>query len=169
MQKSITALLWGGTSRRGVTVPALVGGCLLALAVAAPLAALRGAAGQAGGIEGVVRDAGGAVVEGARVKAALAGGDQVEFAKTDASGQFVLRPLPEGVWAVSVAKPGFALSRVEGIAERPAGGGPHRDRAEFHAAAVAPPAFHQTILPSTTGRQAPVAAGRFEGRLCQLS
>ncbi len=115
LERRVRALLQGGSSRRRLTAPVLVAGCLLALSVAAPLAALRGAAVQGSGIEGVVRDSSGAVVEGARVKAALAGGDQVEFARTDSAGRFALRPLPEGVYVVTVAKPGFALSKLEGI------------------------------------------------------
>jgi TonB family protein len=93
----------------------VTGACILSLIVLLPLAALRAPAQQAGGIVGMVRDASGAVVPGAKVTVALAGTDRKEFASTDATGRFTLQPVPDGTYAVTVTAAGFALYKLEGI------------------------------------------------------
>jgi TonB family protein len=88
---------------------AMRGVCLALLLGSAP-------AQQSGsGIAGVVSDPSGAVVPGARVTVQLQGSERREFALTSDSGQFALQPLPQGTYTLTVAKPGFALLKLEGI------------------------------------------------------
>ena len=115
LEGRLEVLLKSGLSRRRAT-PVLVAGVgLLSLLLLLPLAALRAPAQQSGGMFGVVRDASGAVVPKARVTVALQGTDRREFAVTGDIGEFLIQPLPEGTYTVSVAKPGFALLKLEGI------------------------------------------------------
>ena len=88
---------------------------MLSFVILLPLAALQAPAQPGSAIAGVVRDSSGAVVPKARVSIALAGSDRKEFALSGDTGQFVFQPLPEGSYSVAVAKPGFALLRLDGI------------------------------------------------------
>jgi TonB family protein len=74
-----------------------------------------------GTLGGVVRDPSGATVPRARVTVTQAGSNVKEFALTKETGDFFLSPLPEGRYAVTVAKEGFALNRQEGILVSAAG------------------------------------------------
>ena len=84
-----------------------------------PSAVVRAPAQGAGVLTGAVRDASGAVVQGARVTALFAGSQRKEIALTNKVGEFTLSPLPEGAYTLTVAKPGFALLRHEGIVLSP--------------------------------------------------
>jgi hypothetical protein len=116
LESRLRALISSGRSRRAaspgwVATAALAGACLLV-----PLAALRAPAQSAGAsIGGVVRDASGAVVPKANVTISLAGSNRKEFTVTKAAGEFLLAPLPEGVYNVSVESPGFAVAKLEGV------------------------------------------------------
>ncbi len=96
----------------------------LALALLLPLAALRAPAQIAGAsLAGVVKDASGATVPRAAVTLLEMGSDRKEFAITNDTGEFLFSPLQEGLYAVQVAKPGFARLEQKGIevsAARPA-------------------------------------------------
>ena len=115
LEGRLKAMLKSGSSRRRATPLVVTGACLVSLIVLLPLAALRAPAQQAGAIAGMVRDASGAVVPGAKVTVGLIGTERKEFATTNATGQFTLRPVPLGTYAVTVASPGFALFKLEGI------------------------------------------------------
>ena len=115
LEGRLKAMLKSGSSRRRATPLVVMGACLLSLIVLLPLAALRAPAQQPGAIVGVVQDASGAVVPGARVTVGLMGTNRKEFATTNETGQFALRPVPDGSYSVTVAKPGFALFKTEGI------------------------------------------------------
>lgn len=115
LEGRLKAMLKSGSSRRKATPLVVTGACILSLIVLLPLAALRAPAQQAGAIAGMVSDGTGAVVPGARVTVALTGTDRKEYALTNATGQFTLRPVPDGNYSVTVAKPGFALFKLEGI------------------------------------------------------
>jgi TonB family protein len=115
LEGRLKAMLKSGSSRRRATPLVVTGACLLSLIVLLPMAALRAPAQQAGGIAGTVRDASGAVVPGAKVTVALTGTDRKEYATTNATGQFALRPVPDGTYGVTVAASGFAAYKLEGI------------------------------------------------------
>lgn len=115
LESRLKAILRPDARRQRATLPLVAGVCAIALLVVTPLASLQAPSPSSGAIAGVVRDASGAVVPGARVTVALMGAHRKEFAVTNAAGQFMLRPLPEGTYSVSVAQPGFALFRTEGI------------------------------------------------------
>jgi TonB family protein len=68
-----------------------------------------------GGLRGVVRDGSGGTVPGVRVAVTFADSSRKEIAFTDDTGEFSLAPLPDGVYDISVAKPGFALTELRGI------------------------------------------------------
>jgi TonB family protein len=63
----------------------------------------------------MVRDGSGAIVPRAKVTVALTGTDRKEYATTDATGRFTLKPVPDGAYSVTVAASGFALYKLEGI------------------------------------------------------
>ncbi len=117
LESRLKALLKSGLSRRRATPVLVTGVGVLSMMILLPLAALKAPAQQAGGgaIAGVVRDASGANVPKARVTIALADSQRKEFAITGFQGEFVIQPLPEGSYTVTVEKPGFARLRMEGI------------------------------------------------------
>ncbi len=90
------------------------------MSVLLPFEALCAPAEQAfGGITGVVRDERGAVVPEARVTMMRQGSQRQELVQSGADGQFILQPLPEGDYIVTVAKAGFAPLRLQGIVVKP--------------------------------------------------
>ncbi|MCC7174014.1 MAG: TonB family protein [Bryobacterales bacterium] len=115
LESRLEALLKAGLSRRKATPVLAAGIGLLSLLVLLPLAALRAPAQQTGGMFGVVRDTSGAAVPKARVTVALQGSERREVAWAGDDGVFTIQPLPQGAYTVTVAKPGFALLRLEGI------------------------------------------------------
>jgi TonB family protein len=121
LERRLKAMLKPGSNRRKATPLLVVGTCALSLMALLPLAALRAPAQQAGGggITGVVIDASGATVPKARVTVMWRSSDRREFVLSGPAGQFTLQPVPEGNYTVTVAKPGFALLRLEGIVIRP--------------------------------------------------
>ena len=115
LEGRLKAMFRPHASRRQVTPRLALAACVLALLVVLPLASVQAPAQQPGAITGVVRDATGAVVPGARITVSLAGTDRKEFTTSNQAGEFRLGPVPEGTYNVSAAKPGFALFRAEGI------------------------------------------------------
>jgi TonB family protein len=115
LEGRLKAMLKPGSSRRKATPLVVAGACILSLIVLLPLAAIQAPAPQAGAIAGVVRDGSGAIVPGAKVTVALTGTDRKEYATTDATGRFTLKPVPDGAYSVTVAASGFALYKLEGI------------------------------------------------------
>ncbi|MEK7404425.1 MAG: M56 family metallopeptidase [Acidobacteriota bacterium] len=116
LENRLKAMFNPHRSRRGAGPRLIVAAGIGAAALLLPVAALRSANQDTGaGITGVVRDASGATVPRARVTLAMPGRDRKEFALTSDAGDFSFRPLPEGTYSLSVAKPGFALLRHEGI------------------------------------------------------
>ncbi len=89
---------------------------IAALCLLIPLAATRVSANPAEpGIGGVVMDASGARVPGARILLIFKGQDRKEVATSNATGEFSFSPLPDGEYWLQVAKPGFALMELKGI------------------------------------------------------
>ena len=72
-----------------------------------------------GGITGVVRDEKGAAVPEALVTLMRQGSQREELVRSGAAGEFTFQPLPEGDYIVTVARPGFALLRLEAIFVKP--------------------------------------------------
>ncbi len=72
-----------------------------------------------GGITGVVRDERGAVVPAARITLMRQGSQRQELVRSGADGQFILQPLPEGDYIVTVAKAGFAPLRLQRVVVKP--------------------------------------------------
>jgi TonB family protein len=142
LEGRLKAMLKSGSSRRKATPLVVTGACLLSLIVLLPLAAIQAPAQQAGGIAGVVSDGSGAVVPGAKVTVALTGTDRKEYATTNATGRFTLRPVPDGTYSVTVAAAGFALYKLEGIEVKGA------------------PADLQVVLNIGTMREAVVVSGQ---------
>ena len=72
-----------------------------------------------GAITGVVRDVEGNVVPEASVTLIRQGYQTEELVRSGTAGQFTFRSEPEGNYIVTVAKPGFALLRLDGIVVKP--------------------------------------------------
>jgi TonB family protein len=116
LEHRLRAVLSENLSLRLVGRGVLMVAAAAALALMVALAALRVPALAAdAGLHGVVRDASGATVPGARVVAAFTDSSRKEIAFTNDTGEFNLAPLPDGTYNVSVAKPGFALTDLRGI------------------------------------------------------
>lgn len=113
LHRRIAALLNPATDRRpaGNRFRAAAGAFALALVIGA--AGIDSAAFAQGGgaFRGVVRDASGAAVPKARIDLRTPGADGGvrEVLYTNEAGEFSLAKLPDGVYDLSVAKPGFAL------------------------------------------------------------
>ncbi|MBI5281217.1 MAG: TonB family protein [Candidatus Solibacter usitatus] len=116
LEHRLRALLRNNLRRGPVGRGAVLTVAAAALALLAPLAALRMPALAAdGGIRGVVRDPSGAVVPKARVSLSFNGSSRREAVYSNEAGEFALAPLPDGNYNVAVAKPGFALLELKGI------------------------------------------------------
>lgn len=84
-----------------------------------PLSALKGTTQTRSaepGIAGTVHDPSGAVVPGARIKVISSDKQRAEVTVSREDGTFRIAPLPPGQWRIEVAKEGFALLRMEGVA-----------------------------------------------------
>src|SRR5215472_9753121 len=68
-----------------------------------------------GAIEGVVKDASGAVVPNVTVTATNAGTNAVYSGAADAQGNYSIRLLPVGVYNLSASVPGFKKYDANGI------------------------------------------------------
>ncbi len=95
----------------------------LRVAVAMWLVALTGSASlhaqtTTGGLTGVIRDSDGAVVPGATVKATAAATGIESLAVSDGMGQYVLRGLQVGTYAVQVELSGFQIVNVTNVVVR---------------------------------------------------
>ena len=90
---------------------------LMALLVAAGAGGLQ-AQTTTGGLTGVIRDSDGAVVPGATVNATATATGTTLTAVTDETGQYLLRGLPVGSYAVQVELAGFQTVHVEDVVVR---------------------------------------------------
>ena len=90
---------------------------LMALLVAAGAGGLQ-AQTTTGGLTGVIRDSDGGVVPGATVNATATATGTTLTAVTDEAGQYLLRGLPVGSYAVQVELAGFQTVNVEGVVVR---------------------------------------------------
>src|SRR4030095_1740622 len=79
------------------------------------LVATAGAQQFTGTLQGVVRDASGAVVPGAEVSVTNAGTNQSRILITDASGAYVAPLLKTGTYRVSVRLTGFKTSTIDEV------------------------------------------------------
>jgi TonB family protein len=116
LESRLKAMFSPNRDRRKAGWKPAVTAVVMALCLLVPLAALRAPAQNAGGsLGGVVKDSSGAVVPHAAVTLLELGSDRREFAITNNAGEFHFAPLPEGVYALQVASPGFARLEQRGI------------------------------------------------------
>jgi TonB family protein len=122
LERRVTALLNPRINRHraGLRATALAAAGALALLVLMSGVRLT-AQGQGGRLAGTVYDASGAVVPSAQVVVTFPTADakkitpRREFAITNAVGEFSLEPLPEGIYSLTVRKPGFSQTALEGV------------------------------------------------------
>jgi TonB family protein len=116
LERRLKAMFRSNQDRRTTGWKSAITAIVLAFTVLLPLAALRAPARSAGGsLGGAVTDASGATVPRASVTLLQLGTDRKEFAITNDSGEFLFAPLPQGVYALQVTKPGFARLEQNGI------------------------------------------------------
>ena len=112
LEQRLMALLNPLTSHRPVSRGTLVLTAVVSLALLAPVVGLRLIA-QESGVKGVVRDASGANVAGAKVSLRFLKpgmSQRVEMVKTNAAGEFSFPSLPEGDgYSIYIEKEGFAV------------------------------------------------------------
>ncbi|MCX6613236.1 MAG: M56 family metallopeptidase [Acidobacteria bacterium] len=112
LEQRLRALLNPMTSHQPVSRGTLVLMAVVSLALLAPVVGLRLIA-QEGGVKGVVRDASGANVAGAKVSLRFLKpgmSQRVEMVKTNAAGEFSFPSLPEGDgYSIYIEKEGFAV------------------------------------------------------------
>lgn len=110
LESRLVALLDAKVNRKMLTRKAASVAALAAACVIFPLAAVRAQA-QAGtgSLRGVVYDASGAVIPGARVMATNLDGQNKEEAISGAAGQFTLKSIPSGHYLLEVSVPGFRV------------------------------------------------------------
>lgn len=112
LEQRLKALLNPLTSHRPVSRGTLALTAVLSLALLAPVAGLKLIAQTAGGVKGVVRDASGSNVAGAKVSLRfLKPGmtQRLEMVRTNAEGEFSFPDMPEDFYSIFVEKEGFAV------------------------------------------------------------
>ncbi len=112
LEQRLNALLNPLTSHLPVSRGTLVLTAALSLALLAPVAGLKLIAQTAGGVKGIVKDASGANVAGARVSLRfLKPGmtQRMELVKTNAEGGFSFPNMPEDFYSIFVEKEDFAI------------------------------------------------------------
>ncbi len=112
LEQRLKALLNPLTSHRPVSRGTLALTAVLSLALLAPVAGLKLIAQTAGGVKGVVRDASGSNVAGAKVSLRfLKPGmtQRLEMVRTNAEGGFSFPDMPEDFYSIFVEKEGFAV------------------------------------------------------------
>ncbi len=110
LEQRLMALLNPLTSHRPVSRGTLALTAVLSLGLLAPVVGLRLIA-QESGVKGVVRDASGANVAGAKVSLRFLSpgmNERVEIVKTNAAGEFSFPALPDDHYSILVEKEGFA-------------------------------------------------------------
>ncbi len=116
LETRLRAVLSAHPSRNPVGRHIVLCAAIAALCLLTPLAALRVSAGAADAtISGVVQDASGARVPGAKVLLTFPGEDRKEITATNPAGEFSFSPLPDGEYQIQVREPGFALLELKNI------------------------------------------------------
>lgn len=116
LELRLRSLLAHDVNRSAATPRAFLAAAAAALVLLLPLSALhmpRFAANE--GISGTVKDPSGAYVPKAKITVQFTDSPRREAVYTNDAGAFALAPLPDGIYNVSVAKPGFALLELKGI------------------------------------------------------
>jgi len=116
LELRLQSMLAHNVNRRAATPRSLLAAAAGAVLLLIPVSALDMPAFAAiDGINGTVKDASGGTVPKAKVTVQFTSSSRREVSYTNDVGEFTLAPLPDGVYDVSVAKPGFALLLVRGI------------------------------------------------------
>lgn len=111
LEQRLMALLNPLTSHRPVSRGTLVLTAVVSLALLAPVVGLRLIA-QQGGVKGVVRDASGASIAGAKVSLRFLKpgiNQRMEMVSTNADGEFSFPEMPDDLYSIYVEKEGFAV------------------------------------------------------------
>lgn len=108
LEQRLRALLNPLTSHRPLTRGSLALTVVLSLALLGPVAGLKLIAQNKAMVKGVVVDASGANVPGARVTVKFPTGGRVEVIRTNEAGEFSFPELEEDFYTVTVEMPGFA-------------------------------------------------------------
>ncbi len=117
LELRLHSLLAHNVNRRAATPRSFIAAAVGALLLLIPVSALHlPALALDNGISGSVKDPSGATVPKARITVQFTDSSRREVGYTDDVGEFTLAPLPDGVYNISVAKPGFALMEIKGIA-----------------------------------------------------
>ncbi len=115
LQQRVRMILDPMRSHEGVTKKTVGWVALSAVLLLLPVTGYRVMAQEGGrGLSGVVRDASGAAVPGARVSVAL--GERQEITRSNDAGEYSFPGLAAGNWRVQIQKPGFALLELTGLA-----------------------------------------------------
>jgi TonB family protein len=116
LELRLRSMLAHNVNRRAATPRSFAAAAVGALLLLIPVSALHlPAVAFDNGISGSVKDPSGAAVPKARITVQFTDSSRREVGYTDDAGEFTLAPLPDGVYNISVAKPGFALMEIKGI------------------------------------------------------
>ena len=116
LELRLHSMLAHNVNRRAATPRSFAAAAVGALLLLIPVSALHlPSVAFDDGISGSVKDPSGAAVPKARVTVQFTDSSRREVGYTDDVGEFTLAPLPDGIYNISVAKPGFALLEVKGI------------------------------------------------------
>jgi TonB family protein len=116
LELRLHSMLAHNVNRGAATPRTLLAAALGAAMLLIPVSALHlPAVASNDGVNGSVKDASGATVPKAKVAVQFTNSSRREVGYTNEVGEFSLAPLPDGVYDVTVAKPGFALLMTKGI------------------------------------------------------
>lgn len=116
LELRLHSLLAHNVNRRAATPGSFLAAAAGALLLLIPVSALHlPALALNNGISGSVKDPSGATVPKARITVQFTDSSRREVGYTNDVGEFTLAPLPDGVYNISIAKPGFALMEIKGI------------------------------------------------------
>jgi TonB family protein len=119
LEQRLRAMLRVNSNRAPVARSAALGLLAASLMVLVPLAAARPPAMADGaGIQGVVKDASGAVVPRARIIVQWPNSERKEIVVTSEAGEFSVAPVEDGDYAITVQKPGFAALKMAAVKVR---------------------------------------------------
>ncbi|MBV8816777.1 MAG: TonB family protein [Acidobacteriaceae bacterium] len=115
LEQRLKLILAPAVNRRAPSPTAIVAAVIFAVCIFVPLATIHAQSANSGTLSGTVRDPSGAVIPKAIITATNADGNNVEAAYANAAGQYELKSMPAGHYAIDVKSPGFALFRQTNV------------------------------------------------------